>query len=228
MYREEVLIVAKPILFNTEMVQAILNGRKTVTRRVIKPKYCDSIFELYDGVLCETEPEILPINLDNGFTRHKVRQFIKCKPPCKIGDILYVRETFANTWTPDSEEIGFIYKADGTPNKFPYWGNAKQYKDDTWIPSIHMPKEAARIFLKVTDVRVEKLKDITQEQMIKEGAFIGCSDCYEHGGCYLPNVCNLVRKAFIKIWDSTIKIQDFGWEANPYVWVIEFEVIKSN
>jgi len=165
-----------PILFNTEMVKAILEGRKTVTRRVIKPpRGADDIF----GHLKE------------------VRQ------PCVIGDILYVRETFAQV----AEHI-FWYRA--TP--------PKGCENILWKPSIHMPKEAARIFLRVTDVRVERLQDITPKQAGNEGV-----------SWETDNSGQFRRWQFHRLWDSTIKKNDldrYGWEANPWVWVIEFERIE--
>jgi len=209
----------KPILFNTEMVQAILDGRKTVTRRNIK-----NVTIIEDDKLDEWRFEYYN-NYDYGSCSEKY--FINTFAPYQIDDILYVRETFANTWTPDSEDIGFIYKADGVPKKFPYWGNAKQYKDEVWIPSIHMPKEAARIFLRVTDIRVEKLQDITDEQTLKEGIQIIGTGLYaasEDSNFKLQQI--YPKTAFKYLWNSTIKKQDIGkydWNSNPYVWVIEFE-----
>ena len=171
----------KPILFNTDMVRAILDGRKTVTRRLIKQNV--------DAVLSSPFHEKYPEMPD--------AQIITklCMPPYQLGDILYVRETFAQV----AKHI-FWYRAD----------NAEYTKGILWKPSIHMPKEAARIFLKVKDVRVERLQEITDEQAEKEG----CSDYTSTalGFCYL--------------WDSTIRKSDldyYGWAADPWVWVIEFE-----
>lgn len=181
-----------PILFNTEMVKAILEGRKTVTRRVIKPpRGADDIF----GHLKE------------------VRQ------PCVIGDILYVRETF----TQVAEHI-FWYRA--TP--------PKRCENILWKPSIHMPKEAARLFLKVTDVRVERVQDITSDDAISEG--VSMDRAYELNN-WTPTFYDPDSggdpdyiEAFKELWDSTVDktVKDrYGWEANPWVWVIEFEKIQT-
>lgn len=154
----------KPIIFSTPMVQAILAGHKTMTRRVINPQSGRWVWTIPKSKVhkrcctevctasCEWWKYLLPDQL-----------------PYKPGDILWVRETWAQTWTPDSNNIGFVYKADGKPAAFPYWGNLKQCKDAVWISSIFMPREAARIFLKVTNVKVERLQDITEEDAIKEG-----------------------------------------------------------
>ena len=127
-----------------------------------------------------------------------------CRPPYKPGDILYVRETWCKgSWGNEKER--YYYKADD--NDF-YC---------TWHPSTHMPKEAARIWLKVTDVRVERLQDITSEQICKEGVEV--EDPYVLNG-------EEKRYAFSVLWNSTIKKSDldrYGWQANPHVWVIEFE-----
>ena len=180
-----------PILFNTEMVQAILNGRKTCTRRVVKgyiPKEAEFGYTAFTPKGC--------ISCRGTFADGYGEKFFKL--PCEPSDILYVRETFIQ-----AAAHTFWYKADDKS-----WMS----KDLLWKPSIHMPKEAARIWLKVTDVRVERLQDIMEDdpgpnnQVVKEGFNYGCD--------------------FIATWNSTIKKSDFdtyGWDSNPYVWVIEFE-----
>ena len=217
----------KPILFNTEMVRAILDGRKTVTRRAIKPHYKDGDagfrinrrtvdgvitgVEYYDEEECGTDRYI--------------------KPPYQIGDILYVRETWARLVTAKDGEMQserYVYKA---TDKYPF-GESGYIVKFRWKPSIHMPKEAARIWLKVTDVRVERLQDITEEDAIKEGisplpchnckATFGCDDCIYEG-------CTEID-GFSELWNSTIKKQDldsYGWDANPWVWIIKFERIEQ-
>ena len=180
-----------PILFNTEMVQASLNGRKTCTRRVVKgyiPKEAEFGYTTFTPKGC--------ISCRGTFADGYGEKFFKL--PCEPSDILYVRETFIQ-----AAAHTFWYKADDKS-----WMS----KDLLWKPSIHMPKEAARIWLKVTDVRVERLQDIMEDepgpnnQVVKEGFNYGCD--------------------FIATWNSTIKKSDFdtyGWDSNPYVWVIEFE-----
>lgn len=169
-----------PILFNTEMVLAILDGRKTATRRVIK----------YN------------------------RRGIAIQPPHK-GDLLYVRET----WAPDGES-GYLYRADANPNAggFIRDKNGKVHAP-RWRPSIHMPKEAARIWLKVTDVRAEDLRDITEADAVKEGLYKGWS-LGERGSLALT-----ARQAFMWLWMHLTGKgpPEYTWACNPRVWVIEFE-----
>ena len=139
----------KPILFNTEMVRAILNGRKTCTRRVVKhntEKVLDSPYHMEHS---EMEDAWL------------IRRL--CRAPYEPGDILYVRETFIQ-----AAAHTFWYKADD---------KAWMSKDLLWKPSIHMPQEAARIWLKVTDVRVERLHDITENGIKNEGIRLKQKDC---------------------------------------------------
>lgn len=182
-----------PILFNTDMVRAILSGRKTVTRRVVK----HDVDALLNSPFHKAYPEV------------EDKQIISklCMPPYQSGDILYVRETWSE-WTD-----GYLYKAWTSP--FPQPGKSSVMK---WHPSIHMPKEAARIWLKVKDVRVERLSDITPQEAWKEGARCSCMSP-------VPD-CAGNKTTFIDIWNSTIKKSDldrYGWDANPWVWVIEFE-----
>ena len=189
-----------PILFNTEMVQAILDGRKTVTRRILK----HDIRALLNSPYCKKHPEV------------RDKQIIEklCKPPYEQGDVLYVRETWCKSPFTDN----YIYRADGERELFSQSYDSEIMDDTvwTWKPSIHMPKEASRIFLKVKDVRVERLQDITDEGAYREGA--GDKDViYQTGARVLE---------FARLWESTIKksdIEKYGWNANPWVWVIEFE-----
>lgn len=198
----------KGILFNTEMVKAIMEGRKTVTRRIIK-NVNDKDFIGFVSCSVPTGDEGKAAFGKGSFEdigNANIDEYIR--PPYKIGDILYVRETWRKI------DKVFFYKADEDPED---WGMS-------WKPSIHMPKEAARIFLRVTDVRVEKLQDITTEQTLKEGVlqrFPNVNDKYS------PDV---LRGGFIGLWNSTIKDSDYNkyaYKANPWVWVIEFERIET-
>lgn len=196
----------KPILFNTEMVQANLDGRKNNTRRIMKPQPpATAIVEM------GARYAVWKRWADDPFW-HLI------KPPYNPGDVLYVRETW------DSEPITpgghfrprgvWYYKADGDLRPEAWRGN--------WHPSIHMPKEAARLFLKVTNVRVERLQDIDEEGAKAEGANF-CNG--KHVGVKEKMRRSAVER-FADIWDSTIKPADLtlcGWNANPWVWVIEYE-----
>ena len=199
----------KPILFNTEMVRAILDGRKKCTRRLLKEPYT-----------------VHP----NGYITKPRGNENLCpyEPPYKPGDIIYVRET----WSKDLSR--YMYRASySDTEKFYRNGKEVQIKRH---PSIHMPKKAARIWLKVTDVRVERLQEMKPVDVIKEGAYPDCWDClntYGESGsqcCYGTeeqcSQCDEVMMEWEKLWNSTIKKSDidrYGWDANPYVWVISFE-----
>lgn len=185
----------KPILFNTEMVRAILDGRKSCTRRLVKPEP-QGYFEVSEEPLY-----IYDTDGNQG----------KITPPYQPGDILYVRESYSEL------SFGYVYKADG--ENIDHLGNVIK-----WHPSIHMPKEAARIWLKVTDVRVERLQEITEEGAKKEGAIDNRGFIHSPDNEY--DSVHTAREHFAKIWDSTIKKSDldrYGWDASPWVWVIEFE-----
>lgn len=182
----------KPILFNTDMVKAILDGRKRVTRRVVKPQpEAIYVHGKQRDIINRNEIAFKVMN-QGGKDCYMI-------PPYQPGDILYVRET----WNRNEYGTGYpwLYKASPEYNDFePY----------NWKPSIHMPKEAARIWLKVTDVRVERLQDITDEQAELEGTHDYSS----------------TANGFFYIWDSSIKkanLHRYGWDADPWVWVIEFE-----
>ena len=223
----------RPILFNNDMVKAILQGRKTQTRRIIKPKYSNTAFEMhtdkYGTRLIEIEEDIEGVTYgkrEDGTSWRKIRAYIEPKPPFKPGNVLWVRETWNVNNLRENEstgeyEAGFIYKANDEPDNGFQWVSVSadaydRYMDsisvyfDGWRPSIHMPKEAARLFLLVKSVRAERLKDIKPEDGMEEG-FTGWND-------------------FVRVWNSTVKKPDlpaYGWDANPWVWVIEFERIKK-
>ena len=213
----------KPTLFNTDMVRALLANRKTVTRRVVKmPAAVTS--KTVDRVCVKDGAAHFSWSWSEAFSGFDV------KMPYRPGDILYVRETLCQQ---HSEEYPFVYKASvETPAAW------------LWRPSIHMPREAARIFLRVTDVRVERLQDSffkygnTIFYLQREGIDIGehCRECIDTYGSPICNdresECGMldeVRGGFSDLWNSTIKPADcalYGWAANPWVWVIEFERIS--
>jgi hypothetical protein len=188
----------KPILFNTDEVKAILDGRKTQTRRPIKPKYKDDEY----GFNVITNPS----TGERWVEKHDDNEASFCptryvNPKYEIGDILYAKETYLK------EKNGKIhYKTDGEDL---FLSPSTDYGTDypKWRPSIHMPKEAARIFLRITAVRVERLKDITVE------------DCYNEG--LEKQQFDFVKTDFIELWDSCYPNNPY--KSNPWVWVYEFE-----
>lgn len=215
-----------PILFNTEMVQAILDGRKTCTRRLVKPQPDEKHTYPLGFVTDSTEKKEMGCF---GFGIGEYGGSIQyAKSPYQPGDILYVRET----WYEDGYR--FMYRADYSCTEIFFKGGHEVKLK--WHPSIHMPKEAARIWLKVTDVRVERLQEMKPVDVIKEGAYPDCWEClntYEESGsqcCYGTeeqcSQCDGVMMEWEKLWNSTIKKTDldrYGWGANPFVWIIEFE-----
>ena len=226
----------KPILFNTEMVRAVLDNRKTVTRRVVKPKpvcYGSNIaFAPHDGdFFLSAEKNWLSCRVcrnDPEYSREGTYSSHHWIPPYSPGDILYVRETWAkmecSECNEDSDDCESAVERDGLTifcdgDMYVYKATDLLPGGYKWHPSIHMPREAARIFLRVTDVRVERLQDITCEQVIAEG--VACRTISEVRAEVRPALFE-----FQDIWDSTIKPADralYGWDANPWVWAIEFE-----
>lgn len=190
----------RPIIFNTEMVKAILDGRKTVTRRPVEPqpfKYENGKTVKFDrkkGMGCI-------VSHDGSVPLGWIREMC---PFAQIGDRLYVRET-ALYWyglVNGKPEISHVaaFKADG------YELEGKE----SWTPSIHMPKKYARIWLEITDIRVERVQDITEEQAEKEGT-----------RPLSPSWTDQPRTWFMRTWNSIYK----NWNDNPWVWVIEFKKV---
>lgn len=218
----------KPILFNTEMVKAILEGKKTTTRRIIKRTPSNDepsgygFWKSYE----ERDGRWYIKDYTHSPCWWTLEEYINRFSRYHAGDILYVRETWCDRWLPDGFLQGkdrYGYKADGIPS-YGYWGNDNQCKDNVWIPSIHMPKKVARIFLKVTDVRIERLQDITEEQAKLEGAYLPC---------YKVDTGELTSDSvtlFSVIWDGTLKkkqLEMYRWNVNPWVWVLDFEVVQN-
>lgn len=208
----------KPILFNTEMVRAILDGRKSCTRQICKDanEYAVPDMDFYNA-------DKRTYAVHNFANREHSEQLSTAERTCPIcpGDILYVRETWGYPIALNSNEQ-YVFRADEVAES--------GFKNDShiWHPSINMPKEAARIWLKVTNVRVERLQDITDEQAKREG--IQYDECptgftwkqeTDMHNCYTTPI-----GAMQALWNSTIKKSDldgYGWDANPWVWTIEFE-----
>lgn len=211
----------KPILFNTEMVRAILDGRKSCTRRIAKHIKSYEIDE--NGyVFARIHNHAKFISFGGG----TMQMFLEKFAPYQAGDILCVREKFC----PNYFDECIARNRNGNKNAYKADYNKDVVGDvvpePKWHPSIHMPKEAARLFLKVTDVRVERLQDITEEQARADG----CIDFHDKiGNGNFDDVLEFdltARDAFAELWNSTVdkkQLDQYGWNANPYVWVIEFE-----
>lgn len=188
----------KPILFNTEMVRKIIEERKTVTRRIVSQSVWEN-FVFEGGKVINY--------LDK---KRNILESPLYKAPYQPGDILYVREK----WCENPNYKEFYYAAKRAPGVSAPYGLR-------WRPSIHMPKEAARIWLKVTDVRVERLHTMTLDDYLNEGVSVRPEAFNDPENAYLQ-----AKENFIAIWDGTIKQANreiYGWDANPWTWVIAFE-----
>lgn len=215
-----------PMLFNTEMADAIQNDRKTETRRVIKGPARDwpleglgedaaLVYTDRNGIEHEKEAPGLWATFED---TNGAIEFPMFKAPCKPGDVIWVRET----WAPAEDGHDYLYRADANPaaGGFIRDKNGKLHVP-RWRPSIHMPYEAARLFLKVKDVRVEHLQDITERGAFDEGFYKNWRD-------KTGDFASSARVAFSWFWDTTIKPADrkrYSWGANPWVWVISFKKI---
>lgn len=220
----------KSILFNTEMVRAIMDGRKSCTRRMVKPQPDEKHTYPLGFVTDSTEKKEVGCF---GFGINEYGGSIQyAKPQYQPGDILYVRETWERFECRNCEgdERGNCPKEpkesvlDKTCGCYMYRATDEISGDAKWHPSINMPKEAARIWLKVTNVRVERLQDITEDGAEAEGAIDNRGFIHSPENEY--DRIYTAREHFIGIWDRTIKKSDldiYGWDVNPWVWVIEFE-----
>lgn len=198
----------KPLLCNAEMVRAILDGIKTNTRRPMEPQPDDKL-EVLEG--CD--------DFMLGGTHSKKRSVWRC-PFGKKGDRLWVRETWAPISTFDpSPETGAIYRADNHPSQ-----KAIPVK---WTPSIHMPRWASRINLEITDVRVERVQEISEEDAIAEGTDFGV-DAF--GKRFVPPIDKTglsthkpCKESFKALWESIYGKS--SWRLNPWVWVVAFKKV---
>lgn len=244
MTRSEILKIAKPILFNTDMVRAILDGRKTVTRRVIKLKYGNTHHEMftnkYGTRLIEIQDDVEGQTFgkrEDGTTWRKLRGYIEPKPPYRKGDYLYVRETGQIlSMKAVGRKVKMLFPADDKVIEFSvsnseYKRLLKYEMQNNLLSPYWLTKEEARIFLRVTSTRVERLKDMAHDGPMKEGIhFCKCPDGFTwKQQTDMKNCYNSPMGAMKGLWNSTIPKKDldkYGWDANPCVWVIEFERVK--
>lgn len=220
-----------PMIFNTEMVKALLSGSKAVTRR---PLTVPDGWELHDrkpSKITSSHPKkgkwgaLIRRGVGTDFPQSDL-----VSAPCFVGDLIWVRETFAALGHDDYNQVNpndvasvheYRYKASENPNL----ANCSDHevRGYKWVPSIHMPKHASRLTLKITDVRIERVQDITEEQAVLEGMPTSekCQRMAVESGLswYQKPVT-----WFKSLWDSIYN----DWSNNPSVWVIEFEVIHKN
>jgi hypothetical protein len=235
--KTELLKTAKPIRMSTQQVRAILDGRMNETRRPIKDPWKVKTNQL----IVSDIPFGVPLKLlpgeykvehnQHGTVYYKFSdgQTLGLKPsefefiaPYQKGDILFVRETWAHDDAWYDDEPGLEWKnihRNGKCTWVDYKATETQDEVERWRPSIHMPRWAVRLFLRVTDIRVEKLQDITSSGIEAEGTNVENLNTGEE-----------YRQAFKSLWTSTVKKQDIGkydWDPNPWVRVTKFERVEA-
>ena len=233
-----------PIIMNTEMVQALLDGLKTQTRRPIKDQAAISYFGYNISFISPDSEHAIWTVYNDDYPEEGSHEL---KSPYQVGDILYVRETWQYyDWSEDGDPH-IKYKADNSTvchliedeetamkiqdTVWPYLSREENYLknnracDYKWRQSNHMPKWAARIHLKVTNVRIERVQDISEGDAIEEGIA-------QTQGKRWTNYRNketawlLPVTSFRTLWDSIYLLKNIGWDQNPYVWAYDFEVMK--
>lgn len=228
MDREEVLGKAKPILFNTPMVQAVLDGRKTETRRRIAGRIIITPGAGHEVCFLPSKPRRSRGREVRSIQYFSIDSFAKAEAQYRVGDILYVRETWNHVYDVDDGDKcimqtgRYVYYADD-PMPFDHWVDTDtgEHKEKMpWRPSIHMPKEAARIFLLVEDVRAERMHGMGLDSFLAEGLSIPPEAYNDPENAYMQ-----ARGMFQALWDSTLKKADlgvYGWDADPWAWAIKF------
>lgn len=198
------MMAERPILFSGEMVQAILDGRKTQTRRVVKnQKY------LLEADFAEISGDLWKIGMlanNKGWY-----QLFRC-PYGEPGDKLWVRETF----TSSKETDKVVYKAD-VPDHI--------HSAVRWHPSIFMPRWASRITLEIVNIRVERIQSISGQDCFREGIdgkFLAYPEASQEA--LLELATSQIRDRFMLLWDSINAKRGLGWDVNPWVWVIDFQM----
>lgn len=230
----------KPILFNAEMVNAILSGRKTQTRRIMKvqpePSKSRSGDYWFPCNKMQSMVHVSDLLPGNPYMPDAHEFFSTCCPLGGIGDQLWVREAFAAGLCTEST---LAYRATHkTEDLEEGWGETIK-----WTPSIHMPRWASRINLLITGVRVERLRDISEQDAMAEGITakeVIIETRYEGGGHVEITAERFffvggddegyesAEEAFAELWDSIYgQKEGENWQANPWVWVIEFERMEA-
>ena len=207
-------IKERPILFSAPMVRAILEGRKTVTRRALNDRALKNIGYGVQLGECHELPSEGPLHPNS------IGYYNDFCPFGQPGDRLWVRETFNRT-NPGGADGVYYYRADGL---FPKSIGGGKFTDaESWKPCIHMPRVACRILLEITDVRVERVWDIDDEQSLAEGIYSNpdVNDMYTADGDHHTSKRGGARSAFIHLWEST----GGDWNGNPWVWAISFKQV---
>jgi hypothetical protein len=234
-------IKERPILFNAEMVRAILDGRKSQTRRVVKPQpsfpfgvkqivlvddpwHNDAFVGTPAEGMMGDGPREKQFHCED-YAGNLVARFDATCPYGQPGDRLWVKETWQhlhNDGSPlerlhdwEKTPVHCFYRADESdPTALPVSGK--------WRPSIHMPRWASRITLEITEVRAERVQQISEDDANAEGCGLGCTVKSERFGRYM----SAGQYAFAELWNSINAKRGLGWEANPWVWVIGFRKLE--
>lgn len=236
----------RPILFNTAMVKAILEGRKTQTRLVMRrqPDAVERFKHAEETTDTDAQYAILRCyNNPKGFKRCNSGWFANAtyKTPFtefNVGDQLWIRETFCIGTVEEEDHYEglpkplYVYQ-DGCPKQYPIYkewclSEGVSTDDVRWKPSIHMPRSAARIFLEITKIRIERLNQISSHEAVQEGLLkLPASGRYvvnqgdQYFGAASSNPCEVFKWLWESIYGPNL------WEMNPWVWVIEFKVIQG-
>lgn len=241
------------MIFNSEMVRAILDGRKTQTRRIMKVQPESNQLGLLLITDSTKHSDIGKYHwAESNATGNHVRSKLFSSPFGAVGERIWVRETWAtlgnedgcyvdwedNLCKGDERSAARIYRAscEQRPGDYGLWSipddaywkpHTKEHKfEGAWRPSIHMPRWASRILLEITDVRVERLNSISEEDARAEGIIDGgCLNCGEPEPCGCANPEPDATDAFAYLWQSIYGQEN--WLANPWVWVIEFKRVEG-
>lgn len=222
----------RPIIFNSEMVRAILDGRKTQTRRVVKQmRGLQSTWLTMEKLIGFVKSGKM---VNGGWQMYHPEGgpygWIRC-PYGQPGDLLYVRETWMRCpdldlpdgikYRADKLLIWYHNNTDDSSEAFRKLRESELPRDGKWRPSIHMPKWAARIWLKVKDIRVERVQDVAYKDCVSEGIPGPATD----DGLLLTGA--MIKGEFSNLWNSINEKRGYGWDVNPWVWVVEFERIEK-
>lgn len=216
---------ARGMIFNSEMVRAILDGRKTQTRRIMKiqPEHSGlGLRRVIDSKNGSDDGKYFWSSSDACGLKARSKSFA-C-PFGAVGDRIWVRETWAEAGAsaPDLK----LYRANYPEHVPSIYENVPPAEEIRWTPSIHMPRWASRILLEITDVRVERLNAISEEDARAEGIIDGgCLNCGETEPCGCANPEPDATDAFAYLWQSIYGQEN--WNANPWVWVIEFKRVEG-
>ena len=244
----------KPIIMSTEDVRAILDGRKTMTRQVIKPRptHWDDGERVYDKDSIVGPEFYAPVRVDKNGEQYPGKEVYGiysddgeygCKAPYQPGDVLWVREKWRTVDYEycDGKWSAAVERVDGTKDMRVSWYDNSDvgipyegpYSTIGWKPSIHMPREAARLFLRVTDVRAERVQEIAFLDALDEGIkadFVPPDGWVEDDAIAIAGAMrsrNGATAAFRALWDTRNAKRGYGWDSNPWVWAIKFEKCGS-